>query len=129
MYQNCPLSLLIIDTLKAELKTRFSWMEWITRRIYRGAVNLIRFRHYPFKNFWKYTIWKIYIQYKNDWYTLQKLTKPVFAFRHWENLVSSSIYPSWKETHCYVNWKSSLPLHRSLVLLVTNLSTSKKQKS
>ena len=36
----------------------------------------------------KYSIW-------NDWYTLQKLTKPVFAFRHCENLDSSSIYPSW----------------------------------
>ena len=34
------------------------------------------------------------VQYENDWYTLQKLTKPVFAFRQWENLVSSSIYPS-----------------------------------
>ena len=33
--------------------------------------------------------------YKNDLYTLQKLTKPVFAFRHWQNLDSSSIYPSW----------------------------------
>ena len=66
-----------------------------SRRIYRGAVNLILFRHCPSKSFWKCTIWNINIQYKNDWYTLQNLTKPVFAFRHWENLVSSSIYPSW----------------------------------
>ena len=65
-----------------------------SRRIYRGAVNLFLFRHCPSKIFWKCTIWNINIQYKNDWYTLQKLTKPVFAFRHWENLVSSSIYPS-----------------------------------
>ena len=27
---------------------------------------------------------------KNDWYTLKKITKPVFAFRHWDNLVSFS---------------------------------------
>ena len=43
-------------------------------------------------------IWNLNIQYKNDWYTIQNLTKPVFAFRHWENLVSSSRYPSWRRT-------------------------------
>ena len=70
-------------------------MQYFARRIYRGAVNLFLFRQCPSKIFWKFTIWNINIQYKNDWYTLQKLTKPVFAFRHYENLVSSSMYPSW----------------------------------
>ena len=71
--------------------------KWIflSRRIYRGAVNLLLFRHCPYKIFWKYFIWKLNIRYKNDWNTIQKLTKPVFAFRHWENVVSSSTYPSW----------------------------------
>ena len=69
------------------------------RRIYRGAVNLFLFRHCPSKIFWKCIIWNINIQYKNGWYTLQKWTKPVFAFRHWENIVSSSIYPSWLVPH------------------------------
>ena len=64
-----------------------------SRRIYRGAVNQFLFRHSPSKIFWKCTIWNINIQYENGWYTLQKLTKPVFAFRQWENLVSSSINP------------------------------------
>ena len=68
---------------------------WNTRRIYRGVVNLFLFRHWPSNIFWKCTIWNINIQYKNGWYTLQKWTKPVFAFRHWGNLVTSSIYPSW----------------------------------
>ena len=60
----------------------------ITRKIYKGAVNLILFRHNPSKIFWKCTFWNVNIQYKNEWYTLQKLTKPVFAFRHYENLYS-----------------------------------------
>ena len=76
------------------------------RRIYRGAVNLILFRHCPSKSFWKCTIWNINIQYKNDWYTLQMLTKPFFVFRHWENLVSSSIYPSCRKY--IVDWKDTL---------------------
>ena len=65
--------------------------------MYRGAVNLF---YLDTRIFWKCTIWNINIQYKNDWYTLQKWTKQIFAFRHWDNLVSSSIYPScylWKE--------------------------------
>ena len=66
-----------------------------SRRIYRGAVNLILFRHCPSKIFWN-----VNIKYKNDWYTLPKLTKPVFAFRHCENLVSSSIYTSWVSLSC-----------------------------
>ena len=36
----------------------------------------------------------INIQYKNDWYTIQNLTKPVFAFIHKENIDSSSINPT-----------------------------------
>ena len=60
--------------------------------MYRGAVNQFLFRHCPSEIFWKWIICNINIQYKNDWNTLQKLTKPVFAFRHWENLVSSSIF-------------------------------------
>ena len=32
---------------------------------------------------------KVIIQFRNDWYTLQKLTITVFAFRHWENLDTS----------------------------------------
>ena len=43
------------------------------RRIYRGSVNLILFWHYPSNIFWNCTIWNINFQYKNDWYTLQKL--------------------------------------------------------
>ena len=82
--------------LSQQLKVRV--VIW-SRRIYRGAVNLFLFRHCPSKIFWKCTIWNINIQYKNDWYTLQKWTKPVFAFRHWDNLVSSSIYPSCISLH------------------------------
>ena len=74
------------------------WVE--PRRICRGAVNLVLFRHCPSKIFWKCPIWNLNIQYKNGWYTLQNLTKPVFAFRHWENLVSSSLYPSWLHVIC-----------------------------
>ena len=73
----------------------FLYFLTLSRRIYRGAVNLFLFRHYPSKIYWKWSIWNINIQYENVWYTLKKLTKPVFALRQWENLVSSSIYPSW----------------------------------
>ena len=55
----------------------FGWLWGIKkapRRIYRGAVNLILFRHCPSKIFCKCSIWNVNIQYKNDWYTLQKLT-------------------------------------------------------
>ena len=45
-----------------------------TRRIYRGAVNLILFRHCQSKIFWNCTIWNINIHYKNGWNTLQKWT-------------------------------------------------------
>ena len=76
---------------------------YISRRIYSGAVNLFLFRHCPSKIYWECTIWNINIQYENDWYTLQKLTKPVFAFRQWENLVSSSINPSWS-SHIKRQW-------------------------
>ena len=82
------------NILKSDL-----WLTLHPRRIYRGAVNLILFRHCPSKIFCKCSIWNVNIQYKNDWYTLQKLTKPVFAFRHCENLVSSSIYPSCIAPH------------------------------
>ena len=78
---------------------RRSYNHLSPRRIIRGAVNLFSIRHCLSKIFWKHTIWNINIQYKNDRYTLQKLTKLVFAFRHWENLVSSSIYPSWPQPH------------------------------
>ena len=71
------------------------WSVSHTRRIYRRDVNLILFRHCPSKIFWNCTIWNINIQYKNDWYTLKKITKLVFAFRHWDNLVSSSLLISF----------------------------------
>ena len=74
-----------------------------TRRVYRGAVKLILFRHCPSKIFWKWNIWYMNIQYKNDWYRLQTLRNPVIAFRHCVNLVSSSIYPSEvKGLHTYI---------------------------
>ena len=64
------------------------FLHWPSRRIYRGVDNLYLFRHCPSKIFWNCTIWNINIQYKKDWYTLQKWTKPVFAFRHWDILVT-----------------------------------------
>ena len=44
---------------------------------------------------WNSTIWNINIQYKNEWFTLQKCTKPVFSKRHSRNSVISSFYLSW----------------------------------
>ena len=90
-----------------------------------GAVNLFLF----------YTaLLKLYknlnIQYKNDWYTFQKLTKPVFAFRHWENLVSSSIYPSWGTLKLWiytyrVSQKTLLKVHQFNWLVGFELNTAK----
>ena len=51
----------------------------VSRRIYRGAVNLVLFRRCPSRIFWKCTIWNMNFQYKNDWYTLKLLTKPIFC--------------------------------------------------
>ena len=38
-------------------------------------------------------IWNINVQYENVWYTLQKLTKPIYSFQQCENL-DTSFYPS-----------------------------------
>ena len=46
----------------------------------------------------------IYIYDKNDLYTLQKWTKPAFAFKHWENLESSSIHASLGKHTIIVGW-------------------------
>ena len=98
-------------------------MTIISRKIHRGAVSFILFRHCPSKIFWKCTIWNINVQYKNGWYTLQKLTKPVFAFRHWENLVSSSIYPSWHKCQDF-NFHRS---HVQVYTWLTSLDLSSRQ--
>ena len=79
------------------------------RRIYRGAVNLILFRHCPSKIFWKCTIWNINIQYKNGWYTLQKLTKPVFAL--WKNFRIFFTVRSGKLSKVALFWGKIVNLH------------------
>ena len=89
--------------------TRKSQMDWIQIVLLFGPTllliakkdiqrscqpDLVKTLPLPFKTFWTGNIWNINFQFKNDWYTLKKLTKPVFAFRHLKNLDCFSIYPS-----------------------------------
>ena len=70
----------------------------------------------------------INIQYKNDFYTLQKLKKSVFAFRHSENLVSSSIYPSCI-THTYSDPPNLKVQSHQKIFLLTAFSYIHKVKN
>ena len=74
------------------------------RRIEGGADDLFTERHCPCKIYWKNAIWNINIQYKNEWCTLQKWTKPVFSKRHSGNSVTSFFYPSWAKLSIWNNW-------------------------
>ena len=100
-----------------ECKTDFKSVWLISRRIYRGNVNLILLRHCPSNFFWKWTIWNINSQYRKYWYT-------VFAFRHCKNLVSSSMNPSWTLIQfCFLNWSlwSNKKLSSKKMPITTNL--------
>ena len=74
------------------------------RRIEGGADDLFVERHCLCEIYGKNNVWKRNFQYKNDWYTLQKSTKPVLALRDWENLDNSSINSSWSKDHSIQNY-------------------------
>ena len=100
----------LLNIYSKQITNKFRKNLWFnTRRIYRGAVNLILFRHCPSKIFWKCIIWNINIQYKNGWYTLQKLTKPVFAL--WKNFRIFFTVRSGKLSKVALFWGKIVNLH------------------